>query len=261
MSDEVQKVKPGATFAALKNVAGFRELVERVVERAPSLPNIGVMHGRSGDGKTYASIYAQNKTRALRVEVGDSWTRKTLLTAILREGGLAQPKGTIPELAEQVVEMLAAEPRRPLFMDEADKIVDRGYAEMIREIAMQSNVPVLLIGEEALPQKLAKIERLHNRVLAWFGAEPCDLEDARKLANLLLPAKISDDLLEDIRVRGDGRARRIATSLDGVAQWARSRGLSEVTRENYDGPIYTGEPPKARASRLIVQHLKSGRTA
>lgn len=257
MSDEVQKVKPG-TFAALKNVAGFRELVERVVDRAPSLPNIGVMHGRSGDGKTYASIYAQNKTRALRVEVGDSWTRKTLLTAILREGGLFNPKGTIPQLSEQVTEMLAAEPRRPLFIDEADKVVDRGYAEIIREIAMQSNVPVLLIGEEALPQKLAQIERLHNRVLAWFGAEPCDLEDARKLANLLLPAKIADDLLEDIRVAGDGRARRIATSLDGVAQWTRSHGLQEVSRANYQGPVYTGQPPVARASRLIVQR---GRTA
>ncbi|MBY6244099.1 AAA family ATPase [Methylosinus sp. Sm6] len=258
MSDEVQKVKPG-TFAALKNVAGFRELVERVVERSPSLPNIGVMHGRSGDGKTYASIYAQNKTRALRVEVGDSWTRKTLLTAILREGGLFTPKGTIPELSERVTEMLSAEPRRPLFIDEADKIVDRGYAEIVREIAMKSNVPVLLIGEEALPKKLERIERLHNRVLAWFGAEPCDLEDARKLANLLLPAKISDDLLEDIRVAGDGRARRIATSLDGVAQWTRSHGLQEVTRENYQGPdLYTGQPATARASRLIVQR---GRTA
>ncbi|MBG0802866.1 ATP-binding protein [Methylocystis sp. H4A] len=268
MSDAIPKIKPppprtsSSNFAALKNVSGFRELVARVTDRAPSLPNIGVMHGRSGDGKTYASIYAQNKTRAIRVEVGDTWTRKTLLTAILREGGVARPQGSIPELAEQAIAMLAEEPRRPLFIDEADKVVDKGYAELMREIAMSSNVPVLLIGEEALPQKLASIERLHNRVLAWFGAEPCDLEDARKLADLLLPVAISDDLLEEIRIQGDGRARRIATSLDGVSQWARNAGAKEVTRANYAGPIYTGEPPKARASRLIVaRSAKSGRAA
>jgi len=155
--------------------------------------------------------------------------------------------------------MLAEEPRRPLFIDEADKIVDKGYIELVRELAMNSNVPVLLIGEEALPQKLAAYERVHNRVLAWFGAEPCDLEDARKLAQLLLaPVVIADDLLEQIRIQGDGRARRIATSLDGVAHWARNTGAQHVARENYDGPIYTGEPPRARSGRLIV---RGGRAA
>jgi len=258
MSENSQPVKRG-TFAALKNVQGFYELVVRVRDRESSLPNIGVMHGRSGDGKTYASIFAQNKTRAIRVEVGDTWTRKTLLLAILREGGLNPRKGSIPELAELAIGMLAEEPRRPLFIDEADKIVDKGYIELVRELAMNSNVPVLLIGEEALPQKLAAYERVHNRVLAWFGAEPCDLEDARKLAQLLLaPVVIADDLLEQIRIQGDGRARRIATSLDGVAHWARNTGAQHVARENYDGPIYTGEPPRARSGRLIV---RGGRAA
>jgi len=258
MTEIEPRVKRG-TFAALKNVQGFYELVLRVRDREPSLPNIGVMHGRSGDGKTYASIFAQNKTRAIRVEVGDTWTRKTLLLAILREGGLTPRKGSIPELAELAIGMLAEEPRRPLFIDEADKVVDKGYIELVRELAMSANVPVLLIGEEALPQKLAAFERVHNRVLAWFGAEPCDLDDAKKLAQLLLaPVTIADELLEKIRIQGDGRARRISTSLDGVAHWARNNGVRHVAAEGYDGPIYTGEPPRARSGRLIV---RAGRAA
>ena len=66
MADLPSPVKP--SFAALKNVMGFRELVAKVQQRSPSLPNIGVCHGRSGDGKSYASINAQNRTRAIRVE-------------------------------------------------------------------------------------------------------------------------------------------------------------------------------------------------
>lgn len=255
MSDPSPPVKPRGTIAGLKNVMGFFELVDRVRSRSPMLPNIGVMHGRSGDGKTYASIYAQNKTRAVRVEVGDTWTRKTLLINILLECGVNAPSGSVPELAQQAISTLAEEPARPLFIDEADKICDKNYIELVREIAMGSNVPVLLIGEEALPGKLAKVERLHNRILAWFGAEPCDLEDAKKLAGLLLPegVTIADDLLDDIRVQGDGRARRIATSLDGVSHWARNEGVTAVSKAVYTGAIYTGEPPKARASKLQVR--------
>ncbi|QGM46708.1 AAA family ATPase [Methylocystis heyeri] len=255
MSNLSPPVKPRGSIAALKNVSGFFELVSRVRDRSPSLPNIGVMHGRSGDGKSYASIYAQNKTRAIRVEVGDSWTRKTLLCAILQECGVHRPSGSVAELSQLAIQTLAEEPRRPLFVDEADKICDKNYIELIREIAMGSNVPVLLIGEERLPSKLAQVERLHNRILAWFGAEPCDLADARKLAELLLPESVTieDALLDEIRVQGDGRARRIATSLDGVGHWARNAGVKAVSKANYDGAIYTGEAPKARAAKLIVK--------
>lgn len=254
MVDPSPIVKP-RTFAVLKNVISFYELVMRVRDRAASLPNIGVMHGRSGDGKSYASIYAQNKTRAVRVEVMDSWTRKTLLTAILQECGVPRPMGTVSELAQQAIETLAEDPRRPLFIDEADKVCDKGFIELVRELAMGSNVPVLLIGEENLPGKLQKVERVHNRVLDWYGAVPCDLEDAKKLAELLLPDGVTIDaqLLEEIRIEGDGRARRIATSLDGVAHWARNNGVMAVSKGNYTGAIYTGEPPKNRAAALKVR--------
>src|SRR5713226_8046237 len=86
---------------AIKNVARFMAMTERLVERDPHLPGIGVCHGHSGLGKTYASIFAQNKTRAVRVEVGDSWTRRTLLQAILRElGEPVKVRMAIANLAE-----------------------------------------------------------------------------------------------------------------------------------------------------------------
>ncbi|NJL07969.1 MAG: ATP-binding protein, partial [Methylacidiphilales bacterium] len=81
----------------LKNVANFMTLVVRLQDRDPHLPGFGVCHGPSGYGKTYASIYAQNKTRAVRVEVGDTWTRKTLLKALLFELG-EPPRGTVADI-------------------------------------------------------------------------------------------------------------------------------------------------------------------
>jgi hypothetical protein len=253
MSETANIIKPPTSFAALKNVLGFYQQVRKLQDRRPGLDNIGVMHGPSGYGKSYACIYAMNKTRGIRVEIGDSWTRKVFLADILREGGCAEPRGSVADLAKQAIALLAEDPRRPLYIDEADKAVDKGWIELVRELAMHSQAPVLLIGEEMLPQKLARYERVHNRVLDWFGAEPCDLADCSELAKIFLSnVVISDALLDKIRVAGDGRARRIVITLNHALEESRKSNLRELTIENYKGPIYTGEAPRARSGRLLV---------
>lgn len=238
------------SYAALKNVISMMGLVKKLQSRGPHLPNIGVMSGFSGYGKSWASIYAQNKTRAVRVEVGDSWTRKTFIRAILRELGVTDPRGTVADMAERAIELLGENFTRPLMIDEADKLVDKGMIELVRELAEYSQAPVVLIGEEALPTKLLKHERVHNRVLDWVLAEPCDLEDTKKLATIYVPAvRIEDRLLDRVREYSDGRARRVVTNLDQIGEWARNHGVDAVG-DDYDGQIYTGKPPAPRGGGL-----------
>jgi DNA transposition AAA+ family ATPase len=218
-------------------------LVERLRARPPHLPGLGVFHGFSGYGKTYAAIYAQNRTGGPRVEVGDSWTRRTLLRAILKELGVHEPRGTVADLAEQLIVRLAEPGHPPVFVDEADKLVDKSMIELIREVHEGSQCPFVLIGEELLPQKLERSERTHNRVLEFVMAQPCDLEDARKLASCLAPAiKITDGLLERIVRETEGRARRIVTNLDRCVEWARAHGVGALD-ESYAGELYTGRSP------------------
>ena len=237
--------------APLKNVVAMMALVRKVQARGPHLPNIVVMHGPSGYGKSFASVYAQNKTRAIRVEVGDSWTRKTFLKSILRELGVNEPKGTIPDMAERAIELLGDDFSRPLMIDEADKLADKGFLELLREVAERSQVPVVLIGEEALPSKLARVERVHNRILDWAPAQPCDLDDVRHLARLYVPKlTLSDTLIDRVRIQSDGRARRVVTNLDAIAHWARNHGQTEIGIE-YDGGFQTGRPPAPRPGSAI----------
>lgn len=148
----------------------------------------------------------------------------------------------------RAIEILGDEARRPLIVDEADKLVDKGLIEIVREISEASQVPVLLIGEEQLPQKLAQVERVHNRVLDWYGAEPCDLSDCKLLAKIFLAnATITDELLETVRHKGEGRARRIVVTLSGMADWARNQGVKTLDGKTYSGQIFTGEAPKPRS--------------
>jgi DNA transposition AAA+ family ATPase len=235
---------------AIKNVANFLAMVMRLIDRDPHLPGIGVCSGHSGLGKTYSSIFAQNKTNALRVEVGDSWTRRTLLRAILRELGATHVKERSPiaDLAAMVIERMGDDPRRPLFVDEADKLVDRGMIEIIREIHEHTGAPVVLIGEEQLPAKLLTVERVHNRVLDWFQAQPCDLDDARELAKAFCPkVAVDENLLQHIVTMSGGRARRIVVNLARGAELARNKSARQLTLDLWGKtPLYTGEPPTPR---------------
>ncbi len=231
------------THAPLKNVVGCLSTVNRLINRAPGLPGLGVMYSPSGYGKSWASIYAQNKTGAVRVEVGESWNRKTLLGAILLECGDPLPKGTAATLMAEVIRSLGDNPMRPLFIDEADKLVDKGMIELVREIHEHSQCPVLLIGEELLPKKLQAVERVHNRVLEWCMAQPCDLSDAQHLAKVYLPGvSIGDDLLEKARAVAQGRARRIVVTLSNMAEWARGSGAKTIPAD-WNGTLCNGEPP------------------
>lgn len=241
---------------ATANVAAFMGLATKLIERNPTAPGIGVFHGPSGYGKTYASIFAQNRTRAIRVEVGDYWTRKTLLKSILAEAGL-QARGTIADMAEAVIRILGDDPHRPLIIDEADRLVDKRMIELVRDLQDKSTAPIILIGEEHLPTKLATVERVHNRVLDWVAAEPTDLEDARALAASLCPRlTLEDDLLAEIVNRSDGRARRIVVNLIRASEIARNLGVARIDRAAWgNNGFFDSRPPSPRNIAALARGM------
>jgi DNA transposition AAA+ family ATPase len=246
-TNAIPKPKPDESYAALKNVGLMMGLVERLTSRNPNLPGFGVFHGYSGYGKTMAAIYAIRKRDAIRVEIGDSWTKAVLLRAILHEDGLDRTKGTVAQLADQVKERLGGR-QMLLMIDEADKLVDKRMIELVREIQELADCSVILIGEEALPTKLMAVERVHNRVLEWVAAQPCDFADTRKLAEMFAPdIALADDIVEQIRRACDGRARRIVTTVFRLREWCKGQGLAEIDLARYRGGFATGTPPVRRA--------------
>ncbi|MCM0751007.1 hypothetical protein DEA98_05265 [Brucella pseudogrignonensis] len=92
---------------------------------------------------------------------------KKLLTSILSELGHPDARGTLSDLEDEIIGILARDPKRPLIIDESDKLVDRNMIELVRMIAKKSNVPVLLIGEELFPKKLERVDRFRD--WSWNG--------------------------------------------------------------------------------------------
>lgn len=239
--------------APLKNIVAFAELLETVVARDPDLPGLACFHGPSGLGKTKSAIYGANRWRAAYVEVGQYTTAKSLLSSILKELGVARPKGTITDLIEQAVQIMAGDIRRPLIVDEAHHVAHKRFVDVLRELHDKSLAPIILIGEETLPKQLEAFERVHNRMLTWVPALPCDEEDFRLLCSVACPGlSIADDLAQAMLQKTGGNTRRIVVNLARAREVARREGLDTISLSAFGGEramVGSRAPAPRRAMR------------
>lgn len=120
--------------------------------------------------------------------------------------------------------------------------------ELIRRLHDVSQAPVILIGEEVLPQKLQRWERVSSRVLGWVGMAEATAADVVHLARLYAPTvAISPDLQARILRASRGSIRNVSTNLAGISEFAAARGLRKLDLAAWgDRPFHTGEVPPPR---------------
>lgn len=240
---------PVNRVANISNLDLVSVAAEKLQTRVNGLPGIGVIYGEPGRGKTIACCALANQTRGYYVQVMSAWNRKTLLEKILFEMGI-KPLGTIPALLDQVCEQMAAS-GRPLIVDEFDHCLQKaGMVELIRDIYEGSQGTLILVGEEQVPQKMKKWERLHSRVLAWIPALPASMDDARKLSPIYCPnVTIADDLLARVVELAHGSIRRVCVNLTRIHEEAMLSAESEMTLAKWGKQdLYTGDAPKRRTA-------------
>lgn len=246
MSNYIQVNRP----APLKNVAAFSTLITKVVERPLHLPGLAVFSGPSGYGKSRSAIYGANKYRAAYVECDQFTTAKSLLTMILKDLGVENPRGTITDLIDKAVEVMAGNIRRPVIVDEAHHIAAKRFVDVLRTLHDKSLAPVILIGEETLPKQLEQFERVHNRMLAWVQASALDAEDFAILARSVCPeVELAPDLAQAILAETRGNTRRIIVNIADAEQKARMAGKSAIDLAGFGGrgAIIGNKAPLPRA--------------
>ncbi|WP_304616950.1 AAA family ATPase [Paracoccus sp. (in: a-proteobacteria)] len=234
------------TVAPLRNVGALVELIDRVQKRGFGLPGMATFYGPSGYGKTTAAVYAANRYRAYTVQVKSAWTAKKLCSAILQDLGIPAAR-TIADMIDDISGEIAKS-GRPLIIDEADQLVSRNMIEIVRDIYESSGATVILIGEELLPQKLQKWERVHGRMLDWVPAQPGDIGDVRHLARIYCAGiTLDDDLQAYLLKESNASIRRICINLDRVREFALTNSLTSVTRSQWGkAGFFTGHAPAPR---------------
>ncbi|WP_226779550.1 AAA family ATPase [Oceaniglobus trochenteri] len=234
------------SVAPLTNVSALVGLISRVVDRNHNLPGLAVFYGPSGYGKTTAATYAANHFDAYSVQMKSVWRPVKLCEAILLEMGLKPARG-IANMVEQIGELLATS-NRPLLIDEADFLTQHKMVELVRDIYETSGTPIILIGEEELPQKFQPWERFHNRVLDWVAAERAQRDELDHLARIYAPSiTIESELLDRLMVGTRANIRRICENFDRMHEFSRARGLKTLTVKDWgEKDFFTGQAPAPR---------------
>jgi DNA transposition AAA+ family ATPase len=242
-------VKDGGAYntAPLRNLTLLEGLLNQATSRANHLPGLVTFSGPSGFGKSTAAAYVASKHSAYYMEVRSTWKKKPFLEMMLRQMGIPAQK-TIFQMTNQVSEELAVS-QKPLILDEFDNAIDCNLVEIVRDIYAQSLSPIVLIGEENLPQKLQRWERFHGRVLAWGQAQPANIEDARHLNKHYTPdIHVHDDLLMRLVGSARGSIRRIVTNLDRIASFARAERIDTIGLQQWgERELHGSRAPAARS--------------
>jgi len=235
-------------IARIGNIAQCQTALERAISRSANLPGLVCFYGPSGWGKSLSSNYLCNTQRGYYVQVKSIWSKKVFLSKILGEMGI-KPAHTTGEMLDQVCDQLSAS-GRPLVIDEMDHLVDKNAVELVRDIYEGSQAPILIIGEEQLPQKLKKFERFHGRVLAFVPALPVTLADAHELAQVYAQGvQCGEDLLAHLVHESHGSVRRVCVNLDQAREEAAAHGANAIDLtwcQKHSVKFYTGEAPKRR---------------
>lgn len=212
-------------------------------------PRLGLLYGPSGYGKSVAAATIAARFNAAYVVARSTWTQKSMLRAIATDLGITRIKRTADDVLGQVIEHLQVAPQ-PLIIDETDHVVHRKNVEIIRDILDHGGVPIMLIGEEALPAKLKEWERFDNRILVATPAQPSSIADACLLRDYYCPrVQVADDLVEAIVRATRGVTRRIVTNLQDVQAQAINDGATMIDRAGWGSrPFSTGDIPIRKAA-------------
>lgn len=194
----------------------------------PGSPRLALLYGHSGYGKSVAAAHVAAHFRAAYVEAKSAWTPRWFAQVLAQELGVVRLGRTAPALVEQIIDALRNDPV-PIIIDEMDHLVKKQAVEIIRDIHDAADVPILMIGEEALPHKLKEWERFDNRILVATAAEPATLGDALMLRDHYCQrVEVGNDLVEAIASACKGVTRRIVTNLQDAQKAAIAAGTDRI---------------------------------
>jgi DNA transposition AAA+ family ATPase len=224
-------------MATVKNVKRFVYGVNELVERSHVLEGLGVVSGNAGTGKTTTIAFTRNRFNAVAVECSINWGVKDMLQDLAYELHLST-EGTVVSLQRDVIEKLR-KTRRPIFLDEADKILPKRKSdwrkpsvtrriETLREIYDRSKVPLVFIGEELSARILDAEAHFQRRITQRVEFGGLDADDVRTVAEAVCEVEVGADLLAQLSGASEGIVDRVVRGLDQVEKFARVNGLARV---------------------------------
>ncbi|WP_241084856.1 AAA family ATPase [Candidatus Vondammii sp. HM_W22] len=230
----------------VKNISRIKDAGDALISRSMGMPGMGLIWGPTGYGKTTAATWFINQCHGVYIRAIRLWSPRSMLDAMMRELDLYGKGMNNGQRVEAIIQGLA-ETGRPLFIDEADYVIDsQRLVDTLRDIHDLSSVPVILISMQGICKKLNRrgMEQFTGRIAQWVEFSGADMEDTQLLADGLCEVKVAEDLLEHLHriaspknkqneVLGSAEIRRVLVGLEQIEQFARSRGLDTISEAQW----------------------------
>ncbi len=235
-------------IAQLTNVSTLNTMVSQLIDAPIGQERMGCFYGPSGWGKSTAVSAVQILFDVIAIEVIENTSKLDVLDQIVDQIQVKSPRNVSARI--RAIAGYMERTNRALIIDDAHYLIKRGMVGMARDIYNTAGglVPVILVGEELLPQDLTRFENIHNRIAVWEGAQPCEMDDARRLASIYAKGvEVEEELLAEIVSKANGATRRVSNMLGKAREIAKQRGAEVVTRKLWGAtPFFDGLPPAER---------------
>lgn len=235
--------------AKTHNMALAFDTMAAAIRADAGVPRMCLFYGPSGYGKSTVCSHVAAMYDAAYVEARSVWTGKTFLEKLAGDLGISHIRRTASTIMDQIIEALAHQPR-PIVIDEMDHLVKKQSVDMIRDIYDATGVPIMMVGEEALPAKLKEWERFDNRILKATAAQPASIDDGRLLRDLYVQrVRLEDDLVDHFTKECRGIARRIVVNLQEAQRVAIDEiGAMQISLASWGNrPVVNGDLPLRRS--------------
>lgn len=222
-----QKIVP------VKNIARLREAGDALIQRMPGLPGMGLIWGPTGYGKTTGTTWMVNQCHGVYVRALALWSPQMMLRAIARELDVDTRGVSNGVIVELIIRRLA-ETGRPLFIDEADYVVEKkGLTNTLRDIHDLSAAPIVLVGMHGIEKRIRHNEQFTGRIAQWVEFAGLDMEDASLMARVLPDIEIKPDLVQALHDKASAHnagaeIRRLVIGLNQIEGYAKSTGRQSI---------------------------------
>lgn len=213
-------------FVSTSNYEKFKSVGEDLLKSSVGL-DMAVVVGRAGRGKTTAAErFATMNGKAIYIRYQEWLTHVGLLREIAFE-----ISGTRPHTTHTCLEIIDGEfsqTRRLVLIDEAD-LMSLKHINTLRGLHDRYHVPVILIGEKLLLNKIAQERRIKSRVRQELEFEPVNTVDVVLYYKQALAQEINSQLAASLAKHAEGDFRFVVKDALQLERLMEVNGLKKIS--------------------------------
>ena len=217
-------------FIETENVTRFRAAVTVAEDTERGRPGMVMAFGEAGRGKTLAAENAFAESGGIYLRAWENWTQAAFLQRLCFEVAGVEPHGA-NRCKVKIIDTLGHQ-AKTIYVDEADRL-HIGRLEDLRDIFDETGCPIVLIGEQGLPAKVAARGRINDRIPREFRVpfEKVSTQDLSLYALEAADLKLDAPAVKALHRLSKGNFRQAHNLIQSLEQMARAEETDTVGQE------------------------------